>query len=97
MLTLISSDVGDSGKYICTMSCTSFDAVPVIYAALSCLVINVEILKIVVKVDRASTEVAAEKSSVCGEHGGDINVPLSAKRDSNTRLPLVKVSYNSDG
>lgn len=81
----------DCGEDIGTMGCTAFNAVSVVYAALSSLVVDVEILKIVVKVDRASAEVTAEKSSVCCEYGSDVDVSFSTKRDGDTSLPLVKV------
>jgi hypothetical protein len=46
--------------------------VPVINATLSCLVINVEVLEVVVKVYRPCTEIAAKQSRVCSEDSGDI-------------------------
>jgi hypothetical protein len=55
IFSLVSSDVGDSGEYIGTMGCAAFDTVSVIDTAFPCLMVDVEVLEIVVKVDGTST------------------------------------------
>ena len=97
MLALVSSDMRDSGEDICTMGCAAFNAVSVIDTTFPCLVINVKVLKVVVKVDGTSAEVTAEEGGVGGEYGGDVNMPFPTKGDSNTGLPLMKVGDNSGG
>jgi hypothetical protein len=89
--------MGDGCEDIGTMCCAAFDAISVVYTTLSCLVVNIEILKIVVKVDRACAEITAEKGSMCGEYSSNVNVSFSTKRDSNTGLPLMKVGDNCSG
>lgn len=91
VLTFIGSYVGDGGEDICAMGCAALDAISVVYTTLPCLVVHIKILEIVIKVDRASTEIATEKSGVGSKYGGDVNVSFSAKRDSNASLPFVKV------
>ena len=69
----------------------TLDAVPVVDAALARLVVDIEVLEVVVKVDTARTEVSTEKGSVGGEDGSHINVSLPAEGDGETGLPLVEV------
>ena len=38
--------------------------------------IDIEVLQIVVEINRACTEVAAKESRVCGEDSGDIHMSL---------------------
>jgi hypothetical protein len=66
----------------------------VVNATFASLVINVEVLKIVVKVDTTRTEVAAQKCRMCGENCGDIDVTLPAQGYGYASLPFVKMSYN---
>lgn len=55
------------------------------------LVVDVKVLQVVVEVNTSRTEVSAEQSSVGGEDGGDVDMPLSAEGDSETSLPFVEV------
>ena len=89
--------MGYSGEDICTMGCAAFDAISVVYTTLSCLVVNIEILKIVVKINGASAEIAAKKSGVSGEYGSDVNVSFPTQWDSNASLPLMKVGNDCGG
>ena len=73
------------------MGCTSLNTVTVVDATFASFMINVEILKIVVEVDRAGTEITAEQGSMGGKHRCDIDVPLAQERDGETSLPLVEV------
>ena len=106
MLRLVSGNVGDGSKDVGTVSGRSLDTVsdyqllivlvrdktsPVVDSPLASFVVDIKILKIVVKVDTTSTQVPTEEGSVRGEDGGDINVPLSAESNGKTGLPFVKV------
>lgn len=71
--------MGYSREDISAMSCRTLDAVSVVDAALSSLMIYIEVLQIVVKVYGASTKVATEEGCVCREDGGDIDMPLTAE------------------
>lgn len=77
------------------MCSTTFYAVSVVNASLSSLGITIEPLQVVVKINGASTEVAAEKGSVGGEDGGDVDSSLLAKREGNTSEPLVELCNDS--
>ena len=89
--------MGYGGEDICTMGCAAFNAISVVYTTLSCLMVDIEILKIVVKIDGASAEIAAKKSGVSGEHSSDVDMSLSTKRNSNTGLPLMKMCDDCGG
>ena len=73
------------------MSRRPFDTVSVVNAAFSRLVVDVEVLKVVIKVYATRTEIAAQKSSMGGEYGGDIDVAFPAERDGHTNLPFVEM------
>lgn len=91
MLGLVSGNVRNGGEDIGAVGSRAFDAVSVVYATLACLVIDIKVLEVIVKVDAASAEVAAEESGVRGEDGGDIDVTLATEGDSETSLPFVKM------
>jgi hypothetical protein len=59
MFSFVGGDMGNCSENIRTVCSGAFDAIPVVNTTLSSFVVNVEVLKIVVKVDRASTEVSA--------------------------------------
>lgn len=63
-------------------------------ATFACLMVNIKVLQVVVKVDTSSTEVSAKESSMGGEDGGHVNVSLAAEWNGKTCLPLVKVGYD---
>ena len=77
------------------MSGSAFYAVPVVYAPLASLGINVEVLQVVVKVDVARTQVATEQSSVGCEDGGNIDTTLLTQWQRDTSQPFVELSDNS--
>ena len=58
---------------------------------LSGLVVDIKVLKVVVKVDGASTQVPAEEGRVCREDGGDVDVPLPTERNGHPGLPFVEM------
>lgn len=61
---------------------------------LSSLVIHVKVLQVVVEVYRSSTEISTQEGSMGGEDGSDVDMPLSAERDSQTGLPFVEMGNN---
>ena len=97
MLSLVRGDVRHSCEYISAMGSRTLDAVAMIYPAFSGFMVDVKVLQIVVEIDRSSTEVPAEESSVRGEHGGDIDVAFTTQRDGNAGLPLMEVGDDSGG
>ena len=62
--------------------------------AFACLVIDVEVLKVVVKIHATRAEVATQKSCMRCENSGDIDVAFSAEGDGHANLPFVKMSYH---
>ena len=78
MLALVSSNMADSGEDVSTMGRTAFYAITVIDAALAGFGIDIEVLQVIVKVNRASTEVATEESRMGGEDGRDVDLPFLA-------------------
>ena len=85
MLAFIGGDVTDCREDIGGMSSSAFYAISVIDPSFAGFMIDVEILQIVVKVDRSSTQVSCEQSGVRGEDCSDIDATFSAKRESNPR------------
>ena len=77
VLRLVSSDMGDRRENVGAMGCRSLDAVAVVDPALSCFMINIEILQIVVEVDTACAEVAAKECCVSSEDSRDVDVTLA--------------------
>ena len=69
--------MGDRCKYVSTVSSGAFDTVAVVDASFSCFVINVKILKVVIKVDASSTKVASEKSSMRCKNGRHVDMSLA--------------------
>lgn len=59
MFGLICGDVRYSGENVGTMGGGAFDTIAVIYATLTGFMVDVKVLKIVVKVDGASAEISA--------------------------------------
>ena len=78
VLTFVGGDVADGGENIGAMCGCALDAVAMVDTSLAGLVIDVKVGQVVVKVDTACTEISAEKGSVRGEDGRDVNLPLSA-------------------
>lgn len=57
--------------------------------------VYIEVLEVVVEVDAARTEIAAEKCRVRREHCGNIDVTFPAEGDRKAGLPLVEVRDDS--
>lgn len=57
--------------------------------------VHIEVLQVVIEINTSSTKVSTEQSSVSSEDGRNINMTLSAQRDSETRLPFVEVGNDS--
>ena len=64
-----------------------------VYTAFACLVIDVEVLEVVVKIDATRTEVTTQKCGMRCENSGDIDVAFPAEGDGHASLPFVKMSY----
>jgi hypothetical protein len=56
--------------------------------------IDIKVLQVVVEINTTSTQVPSEQSSVGGENGSHVDMPLSAKGNSETGLPFVEMSYD---
>ena len=95
MLTLVGSDVRDGCEDIRCMGSCTFYAVSVIYTTLARLGVDIEVLKVIVEVNRASAKISAQKSSVGGEDSGNIDPSFLGKRKGYTCKPLVKVRNDS--
>jgi len=85
MLAFVGGDVTDCREDIGGMSSCAFYAISVIDPSFAGFMIDVEILQIVVKVDRSSTQVSSEQSGVRGEDCSDIDATFSAQWESNPR------------
>src|SRR5277367_6555801 len=95
MFRLVCGDMRDGGEYVCTMSGGPFDAVSVVNASFACLVIDVKVLKVVVKVDAPGAEIATEKGRMSRKDRRDIDVPLATQRNGESRLPFVEMGDHS--
>jgi hypothetical protein len=71
---------------------STLDAVTMVDATLSSLVVDVKVAQVVVKVNGSGTEVAAKEGGVGGEDGGDVDMTLAAESNAHTSEPLVEVS-----
>lgn len=91
MLTLICGDVGDSCEDIGGVRSSALNAVSVVDTTLSGFSIHVEELQVVVEIDGAGTQIAAEEGSVRGEDGRHVDAPLLAQGEGDTREPLVEL------
>ena len=61
-------------------------------AAFARLMIDVEVLEVIVKVDATRAKIATQKSRVGCEYRGDIDVTLPAERYGHANLPLMEMS-----
>jgi len=91
VLAFIGSDVGDGGEDVTRVGRRPLDAVPVVDTALAGLSINVEVLQVVVEVDRAGAQIPTQQCCMSCEDGGHINGTLPDQRQRNTGKPLVEV------
>jgi len=89
--------MGDGCEHIGAVGRRPFNAVSVVNTAFARLVIDVKVLKIVIKVNTPRTEIAAQKRRVRGENGGDINVTFPAERYRHANLPFVEVGNYGPG
>lgn len=69
----------------------ALDAVTVVDTALAGLSIDIEVLEVVVEIDRAGAKVTTKEGGVGGEDGRNVNAALLAQWQSNTSEPLVEV------
>ena len=88
--------MGNGGEDVGAVRGRAFDTISVVYSALSCLMIDIKILEVVVEINAASTEVAAEEGCMRCKDSGDIDVTLATEGYSETRLPFMKMcNYSS--
>lgn len=92
MLRFVGRDVGDSSENVAGMRSSPLNAVSVVNTTLSSLSVDIEVLEIVVEIDRSSTQVSSKKSGVGSKNGCDINASLLAEWKSYTSQPFVEVS-----
>jgi hypothetical protein len=64
---------------------------------LSSFVVDVKILKIVVEVDGAGTQVTTKKGCMCSKDSSNVDMTFTTKGDCKTSLPLVEVGNDSGG
>lgn len=81
VLALVRGDVRDGREDVGAVGGAALDAVAVVDAALARLVVDVEVLQVVVKVDTAGAEVPAEQGRVGGEDGRDVECAPAAEGD----------------
>ena len=94
MLTLERRDVRHGRENVGRMRRSSLNAVPVVDASLAGLGIYVEVLEVVVEIDRPRTEIASEQGRMGGEDSGQIHVPLFGQWQGHPGQPLVKMSHH---
>lgn len=80
MLGFIGGDVGYSGKDVGAVSSTAFNTVTMVDATLTSLLIDIKVGEVVVEINRASTEVTAQKSSMSGEDCTNVKMTLLDQR-----------------
>lgn len=97
VLRLERGDVGDGGEDVARVGGGALDAVAVVDAALAGLGVDVEALQVVVEVDGAGAEVAAEEGGVGGEDGGDVDAALLGEGEGDAGEPLVEVGNDGLG
>lgn len=78
VLTLVGSDMRNSGEHIAGMSSGTLNAVSVVYSSFSSFSVNIKVLKVVVEIDGTGAQVSAKKGSVGGKNGGYIYAASSA-------------------
>lgn len=94
MLGFVSCDMRDGGEDIAAVSSSTLNAVSVVDATLACLVVDIKVPEVVVKVDGSSAKVSSEQGSVGGEDGGDVDMTLAAEGNAYTCEPFVEVGNN---
>jgi hypothetical protein len=82
------------GENVSTVRGGAFNAITMVNAAFSRFMVNVKVLQVVVKVNCSCTKITTEKRGMCCEHSSDVDMPLPAKWDGDSRLPFVEVSDN---
>ena len=92
VLALVRGDVRDGGEDVGRVGRGALDAVPVVDAALARLAVDVEVLEVVVEVDRAGAEVSAQQGRVRREDGRDVHPARLDQGKGDGSEPLVEVS-----
>lgn len=63
-------------------------------ASFSSFVVYIKVLQVVVEIYTSSAQVSTQERSVGGEDGGNVDMSLSAERNSQTSLPFVEMGDN---
>jgi hypothetical protein len=85
----------DGSENISGMCSCSFNAVTVINSSFASFMIDIEILQVVIKVDRARTQVPSEKSSVGSENCSDIDTAFPTEWKCNASEPFMEMNDDS--
>ena len=91
MFTFVCRNVGDGCEDVGAVSGGTLNAIAVIYAAFTGLMVDVKVLEVVVKVDGSGAEISAEKRGMGGEDCRDVEMALSAERDGYAGLPFMEM------
>ena len=78
VFAFICCDVRNGCEHISAMCCRTFYAVSVINSSFSGFVVDIKILQIVIEINGAGTEIAAEQRCVCRKYGSDVDMSLTA-------------------
>lgn len=92
MLRLECCNVRHGRKYVARVCGCALDTVSMVDAPLAGFGVDVEVLQVVIKVDRAGAKISSEESGMRREDGGDVNATLLGQRQGNTGEPFVEVS-----
>ena len=95
MHSLQSRDLRDGGESVGQVGSSPLHAVAVVDLSFASLFIDVEVVQVVVKVDFAGTEVAAQQSGVRGENRGHFDAPEPQQDQTDPGQPLVEVGYDA--
>jgi hypothetical protein len=73
---------------------SALDAISVVDATLASLCIYIEILEVVIEVDRTCAEISPKNCSVCRKDGSDVDSALLAQREGDSSQPFVELRNN---
>ena len=94
MFAFIGGDVRDGGKDVSSMRCPSLNAISVVDATPACLSVDIEMLKIIVKVNRSCAQISTEECSVGGKNSSNVYPAFSTEWQGHTGKPFMKLRDN---
>lgn len=95
MFTFVSSDMRYSSEDISTMSRSAFNAVSMVNATFSSFVIDIEVLQVIVEVDRAGAEVSSQEGCVGSEDSRNINMAAIFMKNDGKRRRRGNVPFSA--